>query len=96
MQAPLPRQSGQGQGQGQGTSSSIRSSDGSGSGSSGSRSSELRRPCTAGHGLVASERELEHVRVLGEGTCGMVTLVRHKESGVLFALKKMRKEKIIR
>ena len=43
------------------------------------------------HGNTRGPKDLEEVKQLGMGLSGAVMLVRHKRTGTLYALKKMRK-----
>ena len=46
------------------------------------------------HEATIALGDLEHLRVLGTGTFGQVTLVRHSPTGCLFALKALSKHKL--
>ena len=47
------------------------------------------------HEATIALGDLEHLRVLGTGTYGQVTLVRHSPTGCLFALKALSKQKLV-
>ena len=49
---------------------------------------------TEDHGLIVGLDELTELSLLGEGSYGRVSLVEHSKTGVLYALKKLKKAKI--